>query len=57
MKVYGLYDESGDTICEVEIESKPWFPVKPRISRQWLRLFIVEGLRRYFDEAACVVKA
>jgi hypothetical protein len=57
VRVYGLYDEHGGTICEVEIESRPWFPVKPRISRRWLRLFIVEGLRRYFSQASLVVKA
>lgn len=57
MRVYGLYDEQGDTICEVEIESRPWFPVKPHISRRWIRRFIIEGLRRYFSQAPCVVKA
>jgi len=55
--VYGLYDERGDTICEVEIESRLWFPVKPRISRRWLKLFVIEGLKRYFSQASLVVKA
>jgi hypothetical protein len=57
VKVYGLYDESGDTICEVGIEFRPWFPVRPRISRRWLRLFVAEGLKRYFEQASYVVKA
>jgi hypothetical protein len=57
VRVYGLYDDDGGTICEVEIESRSWFPVKPRISRRWLRMFVIEGLKRYFEQTACVVKA
>ena len=54
MKVYALYD-GNEPICEVEVETVPWLPVKPRINRAWLRLIIETALRRYFREANSVV--
>jgi hypothetical protein len=55
MKVYGIYI-GGEALCEVEVEHKPWMPFRPNIRRAWLRRFLAEGLRRYFQSRECVVK-
>ena len=54
MKVYALYDGT-EPVCEVEVETVPWLPVKPRIHREWLKLIIEAALRRYFCEPNRVV--
>jgi len=56
MKVYALYDGT-ETVCEVEVETVPWLPVKPRISCAWLKLFVETALRSYFRQTASVVNA
>ena len=56
MKVYALYS-GQEPICEVEVETVPWLPVKPRINRAWLKLIVENALRSYFQQLGSVVKA
>lgn len=56
MKVYALYDGSNKLICEVDVETVSWLPVRPKISRKWLRRVIQDSLQTYFKQERSVVK-
>jgi hypothetical protein len=50
MQVYALYNGS-DKVCEVDVETVPWLPVKPRVPDAWLRIFVKTALSSYFGQS------
>lgn len=56
MKVYELRAD-GQALLTIEIDAKPWLPVRPRLRIGWLRFIVSSALRRHFRESGIVVKA
>lgn len=47
MKLYSLV-ANGREICEVEIETPSWLPVRPTVPKQWLRTVLARALHQCF---------
>lgn len=56
MRLYSL-NVNGQPVCEVEMDSPEWMPVRPRLNGVWLRSLVSQALRRYFSANKVVVKA
>lgn len=39
---------NGREICEVEVETPAWLPVRPTVPKHWLRTILARALRPYF---------
>lgn len=48
MKLYTLAVNQR-TICEVEVETPPWLPVRPHVPKTWLSSVISRALGHYFS--------
>lgn len=42
---------NGENLVEVDMDVPKWFPVRPRINRNWLRYIVAQALRRYFTRS------
>lgn len=50
MKVYELAINKS-TICEVRMDVPAWLPVKPRLSRMWLRTVAAQAISEFFNRS------
>lgn len=46
MRLYSLAI-NGVSLVEVDVETPAWLPVKPRLSKRWLRGVVTSALRHY----------
>jgi len=50
-RLYTLRVE-GQTLLEVDVETPSWLPVRPKLSRRWVKTLVVSALKEYFGGRA-----